>query len=378
MRGAIVDSIARDDDGGCRVRWHYDGYLEIPECETMWWRPGPRDDEDAANLALAMLLPMVVSVGEGVTLPYAISEASLEFWRAKLGALQRFYQRPVQVQIEPVESRELPDHAGDGVALMFGGGVDSCSVLGHLLDEGEKPPLIRIAGGERPNGETMACIRRVAAYAGVPVTRVETNTGRTYADLCRAWAQHWNADDPIGYVKAFHRNTDMRAVAPVYMTHGFKFFFSALGALPEQATRLVYSWGLDAACDIYEKYGNGFSFYNELPYRGIRLDPRTGGNKTEEYAYLHARHPEIAANVKACAHDGKQWCGTCCKCVLAYVCQVAAGLPRIAIQEASLHKMHYATRVCGALEFFHRSGRQDAEAERFLFERLAAITSTAH
>lgn len=378
IRGVTVQGIARGGDGTLRADWSYDGALSITDTPQMWWKPAPKDPEDAANLVLSMFLPMVVSVGEGVTLPYAISRRSLEFWQTKLGALQRFYKRPVNVRVEPVDDRELADYTGDGVALMFGGGADSCAVLGKLLDEGERPPLVRIAGGESPHGETMTRIRRIARYAEVPVTRVETNTGTVYVNLCKAWAKHWNTDDPISYVRAFHRNADIRAVAPVYMTHGFKFFFSALGALPEGTTRLVHSWGLDAACDVYEKYGNGFRFYNDLPYRGIQLVPLTGGTKVEEYAYLHERHPEMWANIKACPNDSKQWCGGCAKCVLAYVCQVAAGLPRIPIQQESLHKMHYATRVSAALEYFHRSGRRDADAERFLFDTLARLTSQPH
>lgn len=377
FRGATVDSITRAPDGGCRVAWHYDGRLEVPSCDTMWWQPGPRDAEDAANLALAMLLPMVTSIGEGVRLPYAISRQSLEFWEAKLGALQRFYHIPVQVDIAPIGLHNAMQREGDGVALMFGGGVDSCAMLGKMLDSGKKPTLIRLAGGEKLKGKSMECYRRVAKYAGVPLRRVETNAGTVYVKLCKAWSQHWRASDPIFYTFQFKRNRDKLSIAPLYLTHGFKLFFSALGALPLHATRLLYSWATDAASDIGERHGNGFCFYNDLPYRGIQMMPRTAGTKPEAYAYLHKRHPTIYENVKACPHDKRQWCGACSKCVDAHIAQAAAGLPRVEIAPTALRKMHYVTRIVSALMHYHVSGREEPDTERFLFEQLARAAKEA-
>lgn len=317
------------------VEWTYHGRLKLNPV-PLHWVPGARDAEDAANMTLSVLLPIAVAAGEDVDLPYPIAVSSRRFWQAKFAALQRFYKNPCITIIRPTEERDVPDYLGDKTGLCFGAGVDSMGTLCHHIKAGIPLHLFALRDAGVTGPVTKACMDAAAAAAGMPICYTETNANTLLGRYSRAVAKHMVWNDPFYAGFAPHQIPDEKEVVAYHFTRGFPFFFSALCALPPDVTRILYSYSCFPGMDCAECYGQGFAFYNDVPYRGARLIPFTAGSEIESAKVVFTEFPHIAQHMKSCPSEKVQWCGDCRKCVRIHLFQRVLGLPALPVPQVSI------------------------------------------
>ena len=327
MPGFEVTKITYGAEGV--AEWTYNGSVKLKP-KPMHWKPGAADAEDAANAVLATLLPIAVAAGESVKLPYAIAQSSLDFWKAKFAALQRFYVKPVEVHVYPIYPGVASDYTGDTVGLCYGGGLDSMAVLCDHVKRGIPLHLMFLRSPELITGSIVSCLQAAADAANTPLAFVDTNAVNLLAEYSRAIYRGVVTRDPLYLAMAPHRESDVHHMMAYSFTRGFPFFFAALFGLPYGTRDVLYSYESSYGPDLGEGHGNGFAFYNDVRYRGAALIPSTVGSKMDEMVLLRD-FPHVAEHMKSCPSNAVQWCGDCVKCVRMHLLQRTLGVPPIPI-----------------------------------------------
>ena len=360
MPGFEVTKITHGAEGV--AEWTYNGSAKLRP-KPLRWKPGAADAEDAANAVLATLLPIAVAAGESVKLPYAIAQSSLDFWKVKFAALQRFYLRPVKVHVYPIrEGATASDRTGDTVGLCYGGGLDSMAVLCDHVKRGVPLHLVFLRSPESLTGSTVRCLQASADAAGTPLAFVDTNADDLLAEYSRSIARHVAARDPLYLPMAPHRDKGINHILAYTFTRGFPYFFAALFALPAGTRDILYTYETNYGPDMGEGRANGFAFYNDVRYRGAALIPYTVGTKTDELELLR-EFPQVAQHMKSCPSDTVQWCGDCIKCVRMHLLQRTLGLPPIPIYKGAELSRQDSPGIVGDMIAYYMRNRPSADQE---------------
>ena len=350
-----------------RAEWSYDGPLRLTP-EPLLWRPGARDAEDAANMALSVLLPIAVAAGESVMLPYALAKSSLAFWNAKFRSLQRFYRRPCRVRVGPLSDASPADYEGDDKGLCWGCGVDSMGTLCAHLDAGVPLHLVALREIGMTPQITIDHQRAAATAAGMPLTFVETNANTLLGLYSRLVADRMVASDPY-FFEYMPPAGDVGAL-PYIFTRGFVFFFAALCAVPRTVRRILYSYASGPGMDYGESHANGFCFYDDTAYRGAKLVPFSAGGRIEMVQRIFTDHPTLAEHIRVCASRKAQWCGNCVKCAVVHLAQRVLGLQPIRLADGSLSRRLPLYQVSELLGIYRREPNSDEELETLLLKLL--------
>jgi len=359
MPGFTVTSITHGAEGV--AEWTYNGSAKLTP-KPLRWKPGAADAEDAANAVLATLLPIAVAAGESVKLPYAIAQSSLDFWKAKFAALQRFYVKPVHVHVYPIMDGAASDRTGDTVGLCYGGGLDSMAVLCDHIKRGIPLHLMFLRSPESITGSTVRCLQAAADAANTPLAFVDTNAVNLLAEYSRAIYRNVVSRDPLFLPMAPHRDKGGCSLLPYMFTRGFPFFFAALFGLPSGTRRILYSYECNYGPDMGEARANGFAFYNDVAYRGAALVPFTVGSKTDELELLRD-FPHVAEHMKSCPSNVVQWCGDCIKCVRMHLLQRTLGMPPIPIYKGAELSRQDSPGIIGDMMAYYIRYRPNADQE---------------
>ncbi|GEM_PF-2050404 len=281
-------------------------YAEYPDLTTV--------DASAGKLAEAyfpVCLALATLGHVRFRLPAKIDPAVLTVWKDVIDATaSRLYRREVRVEFvcEPVEPGYKK--VGSSSALFFGGGVESLLVLGRLLDQGTRPVLVSLAGGNWPgsdpetNPDKFAMDRRVSSELGLKLFRVYTDFREKF---------RFDAWDAL-------------------MLPGFSVMNSVV-ALPSFIALLlpaVESLGLGKVVS-----GNEMTDYDEeyfcfspkmtdrltLPAWNVEYTSQLGELLKEDVCHDLYRHfPYLTKYQYSCWRNlGERWCMACSKCMQYYM-----------------------------------------------------------
>lgn len=319
MQGVKITKID-DFDYGIRtdIHWEYNGKLGLKP-EPIYCEPPPQNNEDMSNLILSIFLPLLYSIDEEIRLPedYSITQESIAFWAAKLGSLfdESVYPsmpKMRKIRVSPVTNDNLLKRSGDRCALLWGGGADSSLNLADLVMERDIYPILvhiqRHEAGWTKKGMFQRCLRGMAHSLDCDYKVVSTNALDVQRNIWNAAAPYLNHKNLWNWGCVLAPN--MRRFTG-QVSSGHPLFFSILGALPDDVTKVIMAAATD---DPWEPYAYGMNFWNERRYRGIKMIGRCIASKVEEYGLLFEKYPEVARYMKPCWDDTVQWCGKCKKC----------------------------------------------------------------
>jgi len=302
----------------CTVHWEYTGQLLISP-EPIFVSPGFLDKEDAANFALSIVYPLAALRGDDIKLPYPVSQSSIDFWRAKIKAIEVFFKKLLPVRIFPVEDYNIiPYSESSDCGLFWGGGIDACSALVTLLDEGKRPTLIRLSRNcNKKDGVFYKLYREISEYYGVKSVIINQNLisySRRKLTLWKVVSEFIDKDSPFFLLDHPYCSTDpdkRNNVLAYFAWQGFHYFFSSLGVIANNINTIYYA---SSTHDATECYCVGFNMLDNVKYRGAGLEALVTGDRADQYDILYRQHPEIVKFIKSCNSDKKQWCGKCDKC----------------------------------------------------------------
>jgi len=337
------------------VDWVIEDKIGI-EPQPFWIEPGCRNEIEAQSWALSTLLPIAAALNISIDLPYPIPANVLNFWNLKLGYISKFFIDGLQVNVNPVGGEcGSNEYSPEKLALLMGGGSDSLSTLGKMIDVGEKPTLLRITEVGYfdcdPLGVGYRYLDELSDYYNLKLKHVATNAHKVQAML-RPFVTKYIDTSVIDPLVA---SVASRSVVN-YLFAGFQYFFTSLSALPEDAGTIILSSSKD---DVSEWAGMGFNWDNSLPFLGIGLETRPWENKIEQYIYLKNEHPEMLKWQKSCPSPNRQWCGNCWQCQMSRINMLAARFD--CPIEATMNKVRSSTspfvrKVERAIQYYCDNG----------------------
>jgi hypothetical protein len=280
-------------------------------------------DVDVGSVPMAILLvPFVATVAPiawalGAELRVPVADT---FFLKSLDAVRQGLERlyPAITWSGRVCAEEVVDcrqaHPGDGVALLFSGGVDSHASF--VLHRDEKPRLISVWGadvGLRQRDaweEVAAANREFARRRSVPISFIETNF-RTFFNHYKLRARFFGGFP--NWYSAAQLGLGLTALcAPLSWVHGLARVLISSAHAPDANI----PWGLHPEID-----GNVRWAATEVVHDGAHLGRQMKLGIVADYI----RDEDLRLDLRVCWGRGSNCCG-CTKCCLTMVGLALAGL----------------------------------------------------